>query len=75
MDYTPQPSGVTHPGQPPRLLDQVRQQCRLRHYSLRTEQAYVGWIKRLILFHDKRHPRQIGAEEVEAFLSFLANKG
>lgn len=75
MDYTPQSSGVTHPGQPPRLLDQVRQQCRLRHYSRRTEQAYVGWIKRFIFFHDKRHPRQIGAAEVEAFLSFLANKG
>lgn len=75
MDYTPQSSGVTASPQPPRLLDQVRQQCRLRHYSLRTEQAYVGWIKRFLFFHDKRHPRQMGAPEVEAFLSFLANKG
>lgn len=75
MDYTPQSSGVTGTPQPPRLLDQVRQQCRLRHYSLRTEQAYAGWIKRFIVFHDKRHPRQMGAPEVEAFLSFLANQG
>ena len=75
MDYTPQSSGVTGTSQPPRLLDQVRQQCRLRHYSLRTEQAYAGWIKRFIVFHDKRHPRQMGAPEVEAFLSFLANQG
>lgn len=75
MDYTPQSSGVSTSPQPPRLLDQVRQRCRLRHYSLRTEQAYVGWIKRFILFHSKRHPRQMGAPEVEAFLSFLANKG
>jgi integron integrase len=75
MDYTPQSSGVSTSPQPPRLLDQVRQQCRLRHYSLRTEQAYVGWIKRFIFFHEKRHPRQMGTPEVEAFLSFLANKG
>ena len=56
----------------PRLLDQVRQQIRLRHYSFRTEKAYVGWIRRFILFHGKRHPREMGAPEIEAFLSHLA---
>ncbi len=57
---------------PPRLLDQVRERCRLKHYSLRTEQAYAHWIKRFILFHSKRHPREMGAPEAEAFLTHLA---
>src|SRR3954447_23272455 len=48
----------------PRLLDQVRNALRLRHYSRRTERAYVGWIRRFILFHGKWHPREMGAEEV-----------
>lgn len=48
----------------PRLLDQVRELIRIRHYSIRTEQAYVQWIKRFILFHDKRHPLALGADEV-----------
>ena len=56
----------------PRLLDQLVTRLRLRHYSKRTEQAYVGWIKRYIIFHDKRHPREMGKAEVEAFLSALA---
>jgi len=55
-----------------RLLDQVREVMRVKHYSLRTEQAYVAWIKRFIFFHQKRHPREMGAEEVCAFLSDLA---
>ena len=58
----------------PSLLDQVREKLRLKHYSLRTEQAYVDWIKRYILFHDKRHPLEMGAKEVEAFLTYLAVK-
>ncbi len=49
----------------PRLLDQVRDKIRLKHYSIRTEQAYVDWIKRFILFHDKKHPATMGAQEVE----------
>ncbi len=57
----------------PRLLEQVRATIRARQYSLRTEQAYVSWIRRFILFHDKRHPETMGAREVEAFLSHLAN--
>lgn len=56
----------------PRLLDQVRAAIRTRHYSLRTEETYVHWIRRFILFHDKRHPARMGAPEVEAFLSDLA---
>jgi len=58
--------------QQPRLLDQVRDKLRKLHYSLRTEEAYVAWIKRYIYFHGKRHPKEMGANEVEAFLSSLA---
>ena len=60
------------PAKPPRLLDQVRDALRRRHYSHRTEQSYVHWIKRLILFSDKRHPKDMGAQEVTAFLTHLA---
>ncbi len=56
----------------PRLLDQVRHAARLRHMSPRTELSYVGWIRRFILFHDKRHPKDMGAAEVVAFLTHLA---
>ncbi len=56
----------------PRLLDQVRDRIRRKHYSIRTEQAYVDWIRRFILHHNKRHPRDMGAAEVEAFLTHLA---
>jgi integrase len=56
----------------PRLMDLVRSRIRTLHYSLRTEQSYTHWIRRFILFHDKRHPRDMGATEVEAFLSALA---
>ncbi len=66
-DARPAPSSDS-----PRLLDRVRQAIRLRHYSYRTEQAYVDWIRRFILFHGKRHPGEMGAAEVEAFLSHLA---
>jgi hypothetical protein len=56
----------------PRLLERVRQVIRLRHYSIRTEQAYLQWITRFIVFHRKRHPASMGAAEVTAFLSHLA---
>jgi integron integrase len=59
------------PGQP-RLLDRVRTAIRTRHYSLRTEEAYVGWIKRFIFFHNKRHPMEMGEPEINRFLSHLA---
>jgi integron integrase len=56
----------------PRLLDQVRDAIRVRHYSRRTEDTYVHWIRRFILFHAKRHPREMGEREVTAFLTYLA---
>ena len=57
-----------------KLLDRVRDAIRVKHYSIRTEQAYVNWIRRFILFHDKRHPNQRGVAEIEAFLTHLAVK-
>ncbi len=60
---------------PPKLLDQVRDKIRVKHYSIRTEAQYVQWIKRFIFFHDKRHPKEMGAAEVEEFLSHLATDG
>jgi integrase len=60
---------------PPRSLDQVRDRLRTKHYSIRTENQYVFWIRRFILFHGKRHPCEMGATEVEAFLCDLAVNG
>ena len=57
---------------PPKLLERMRIHLRTRHYSIRTEEAYIDWARRFILFHGKRHPRDMGAVEVEAFLSHLA---
>ena len=57
-----------------RLLDRVRDAIRLKGYSVCTEEAYVDWIKRFILFHDKRHPREMGYSDVRAFLLHLATK-
>jgi site-specific recombinase XerD len=57
---------------PPRLMEQVRAEIRARHYSRRTEDAYVHWIRRFIVFHGRRHPRELGAPEVSAFLVWLA---
>ena len=54
-------------GKNPKLLDEVRFAIQAKHYSLRTEEAYVSWIKRFILFHKKRHPRELGEEEVILF--------
>lgn len=56
----------------PKLMDEVRRVMRLHHYSIRTEESYLGWIKRFVLFHGKRHPAQMGEAEVTAFLSHLA---
>jgi integron integrase len=60
---------------PPKLLDKVRDRIRVKHYSIRTEKLYLQWIKRFILFHGKRHPLEMGAMEVEAFLTHLAVEG
>jgi integrase len=57
---------------PPKLLDQLRDRIRVKHYSIRTEQAYVQWVKRYIFFHGMRHPNEMGKPEVEAFLTALA---
>src|SRR5687767_11334474 len=59
----------------PRLLDQVREVIRRKHYSLRTEDIYVDWVRRFVRFCDLRHPRECGAAEVEAFLTQLAMHG
>jgi integron integrase len=56
----------------PRLLDEVRKAIRLRHFSYRTEKSYVDWIRRFVVFHEKRHPKEMGGPEVEQFLSHLA---
>ncbi|MBI4755047.1 MAG: integron integrase [Betaproteobacteria bacterium] len=69
--YTPTPLSPA-PSREPKLLDQVAQRIRRKGYSLRTGRSYVGWIKRFILFHGKRHPRDMGKVEVEAFLTSLA---
>ena len=57
---------------PKKLLDQVRDVIRVKHYSPKTEQVYIHWIRRNILFHQKKHPRDMGAPEIEAFLAYLA---
>lgn len=74
MDYHPVSEAVRPPAGQPRLLDQVRAACRVRHYSLRTERAYVGWTRRFVLAMGKRHPREMGADEVTAFLTRLATR-
>ena len=58
----------------PKLLDQVRETIRTKHYSNRTEKTYLNWIKRFILFHQKRRPKDMGEEEVTAFITYLANE-
>lgn len=60
------------PPQRPKLLDTLRAQLRVMHYAIRTEEAYVDWVRRFILFHNKRHPKDMGPEEVSKFLSYLA---
>lgn len=75
MDFAGRSGGVTGSARPPpRLLDEVRSRLRVRHYSLRTEQAYLGWIRRFIHANGKRHPRELGGREVEAFLTRLATR-
>ena len=75
MSYHGKDAAVTErSGKEPRLLDQIRARCRLRHYSIRTERAYVSWARRFILANGRRHPRDMGVVEVEAFLSTLATR-
>ncbi|ROL62518.1 integron integrase, partial [Bacteroidetes/Chlorobi group bacterium ChocPot_Mid] len=56
----------------PKLLDEVRINLRSNHYSRKTEEAYIGWIKRFILFHNKRHPNEMGKDEIQKFINHLA---
>ena len=72
VDGTGSEANPAAPARPPRLLDRLRDAIRVRHYSIRTESAYVDWARRFILFHDKRHPLDMGADEVAAFLTHLA---
>ena len=58
----------------PKLLDQVRNRIRCKHYSIRTEQAYIEWIRKFIFYHGKRHPAEMGENEISAFLTYLAVK-
>ncbi len=60
---------------PKKLLDQVRDAFRLKHYAYRTEETYIQWIRCYILFHNKRHPKEMGNAEIEAFLTYLAVEG
>src|SRR5688572_29032268 len=62
-------------GSGPRLFDEVRRVLRVKHYSIRTEVVYLGWIRRFIVANGRRHPRSMGAPEVERFLSSLAVDG
>src|SRR2546422_88080 len=61
-------------GNPPKLLDRMRDTLRARHYSSRTEESYVAWVRRFIVFHNKRHPSAMGQEEVNAYLTTLATR-
>ena len=63
------------PAGKPKLLEQVRQLLRARHYSLRTERTYCDWVERFIRYHHLRHPREMGEAEVTAFLTHLARDG
>lgn len=70
--YPPGPPSTTPRQGEPRFLDQLANACRRRHLSYRTEQSYVAWVRRFILFHNKRHPQDLGPTEVRAFLTHLA---
>jgi integron integrase len=73
MDMEPQTTPASSAG--PKLLDQLRDKLRVKHYSIRTETQYLQWVKRFILYHGKRHPHDMGEKEVEAFLTHLATVG
>lgn len=74
MSYALGSEGVTE-AKTPRLLDQVRARLRLKYYGIRTEQAYVGWVRRFVLANGKRDPRETGVAGVEALLRRFAKSG
>jgi integron integrase len=71
-EMVPQNSGQALKHTRPRLLEQVRTHLKVNHYSKKTEEAYIGWIKRYILFHNKRHPNEMGKDEIQKFINHLA---
>jgi integrase len=73
--FTPKSVPEAAPSGKPKLLDEVRALLRAKYYAIRTEETYLGWIRRFILFSGKRHPKEMGGREVAAFLSHLANDG
>jgi len=73
-NQTPNPLYIREPGQGKKLLDLYRESLRVRHYSYRTELTYISWVRQYILFHKKRHPRDMGVEEINAFITHLAVK-
>jgi integron integrase len=76
IPFSPPPASAGPPvARPPKLLDRLRDAIRVRHDSLRTEETYVNWVRRCILFHQKRHPLEMGAAEINAFLTHLAVAG
>jgi site-specific recombinase XerD len=68
------PQAAREPAQKPKLLDCLREALRARHYSRRTEQTYCHWVKRVIIFHNKRHPAEMAEPEINAYLTHLAVK-
>ena len=71
---TPNPLYIREPGQGKKLLDLYRDAMRVRHYSHRTEETYVSWVRQYILYHNKRHPREMGVEEINAFVTYLVKE-
>jgi hypothetical protein len=77
---SPPPTGlspdgkVPSPGKSKKLLDQYSEFLRNRHYSLRTEKTYIGWVRQYILYHNKRHPREMGVAEINEFITHLVNQ-
>jgi len=71
---TPNPLYIREPGQGKKLLDLYKESLRVRHYSYRTEVTYIAWVRQYILFHQKRHPRDMGVDEINAFITHLASE-
>jgi site-specific recombinase XerD len=68
------PSNIPPEGKSKKLLDQYREFLRNRHYSLRTEKTYIGWVRQYILYHNTRHPREMGVKEINDFITHLVNQ-
>jgi integron integrase len=71
---TPNPLYLCEPGQGKKLLDIYKDALRVRHYSYRTEETYISWVRQFILYHKKRHPREMGETEINAFITYLVNE-